>query len=365
MSTMFTVDRKDLRRMHWLERPAEPLAHRQARLRIDRFALTSNNVTYGAFGDAMSYWNFFPTGDATTGCIPVWGFADVVESRAPGVLAGERFYGYYPIAEDVVLQPARVSEAGFMDGTAHRRELHAVYNQYLRTDADPLWRADQEGLIALLRPLFTTSFLIDDFLADNDFFGARSVLVSSASSKTGYGLGYCLAARRGRESAVVTTGLTSAANVAFTKDLRCWDRVVDYADLSSLAADEPAVYVDMSGSAAIRERIHSQWQDRLRYSCAVGGTHWESLGAGKGLAGPRPALFFAPDQVKKRREEWGAAGLSSRLAIAWSGFVDRVSNTELPWLSVKESRGREAVEQSYVALLDGAVPAREGRVLSL
>jgi len=202
-------------------------------------------------------------------------------------------------------------------------------------------------------------------LEDNDFFGARSVMVSSASSKTGYGLGFCLAARRGGESTIVTTGLTSAANFAFTRDLGCWDRVVDYTGLSSVAADEPSVYVDMSGSTTIREQVHRQWQDRLKYSCAVGGTHWESLGSGKGLAGPRPVLFFAPAQVKKRRDEWGAMELTSRLARAWSSFVDQVSNTEQPWLAIKEARGHDAVEHSYIALLDGAVPAREGRVLSL
>lgn len=48
-----------------------PLADGQVRVRIDSFALTSNNITYAAFGDAMSYWRFFPTGDgpgATSPC---------------------------------------------------------------------------------------------------------------------------------------------------------------------------------------------------------------------------------------------------------------------------------------------------------
>ena len=28
-------------------------------VRIDRFALTANNVTYAVMGDALSYWQFF------------------------------------------------------------------------------------------------------------------------------------------------------------------------------------------------------------------------------------------------------------------------------------------------------------------
>ncbi|WP_156497011.1 DUF2855 family protein, partial [Alcanivorax sp. HI0083] len=30
-------------------------------LALDTFALTTNNITYAAFGDAMNYWSFFPT----------------------------------------------------------------------------------------------------------------------------------------------------------------------------------------------------------------------------------------------------------------------------------------------------------------
>ncbi|MEP6738896.1 MAG: DUF2855 family protein [Caldimonas sp.] len=363
MTTTFTVGRDDLRRTQWVESSDPPLAPGQLRLGVDLFALTSNNVTYGAFGEAMNYWDFFPTGDAATGCIPVWGFATVRESRVAGIEPGERFYGYLPMADSVVLEPVRVDAAGFFDGAAHRRELHRVYNQYLRCGTDPLYRAGHEALIALLRPLFMTSFLIDDFLADNAFFGTRSVLVSSASSKTAYGLAFCLAARRGEPGATATVGLTSPGNVDFTRRLGCYGQIVAYADVTTLANDEPAVYVDMSGNAALRSTIHAHWNDRLAYSCSVGGTHWEELGSGKGLAGPRPVLFFAPAQVKKRVGDWGAAGLQQRLASAWAKFIHRVDDPHDPWLRVVSGQGRAAVQDTYVALLDGHVPADEGRIL--
>jgi len=365
MTSTFTVDRKDLRRGHWVEAVAAALEEGQLRMRIDRFALTSNNVTYGAFGEAMNYWNFFPTGDAATGCIPVWGFATVAESRADGVVEGERFYGYWPMADEVVLGPVAVSGRGFADAAPHRSELHAVYNQYVRCSADPLYRADGEELLALLRPLFMTSFLIDDFLADNGFFGARQVLVSSASSKTAYGLGHCLARRRGEAGAATTVGLTSPANVAFTRRLGCYDSVVTYDDVAALPADVTSVYVDMSGNAALRSTIHMHWQDRLAYSCSVGGTHWQELGGGRGLPGPRPTLFFAPAQAKKRADEWGPAVLQARLAEAWHAFVGVVGNREPPWLRVVAGRGRQAVASTYLDLLDGKVPPDEGRILCI
>ena len=62
----------------------------------------------------------------------------------------------------------------------------------------------------LLRPLFITSFMIDDFLHDNDFFGASTVLISSASSKTSYGLAFMLSLRADKRYQVI--GLTSVGN---------------------------------------------------------------------------------------------------------------------------------------------------------
>ena len=47
----------------------------------------------------------------------------------------------------------------------------------------------------LFRPLFTTSFLIDDFLADADYFGGKQVIFSSASAKTAYAAAQLLKAR--------------------------------------------------------------------------------------------------------------------------------------------------------------------------
>jgi len=367
MSQSFIVDRSDLRRTRFVDDGAAtiPLSEGQARLRIDSFALTSNNVTYGAFGDAMHYWDFFPTEVAGHGRIPVWGFADVTESRVDGVAVGERVYGYFPMSTHVVLQPAQVSDSGFFDGATHRRELHAVYNQYTRCRSIPGYDAQREAEIALLRPLFVTSFLIDDFLADNAFFGATQVLLSSASSKTAYGTAFCLALRRGAPDTPKIVGLTSPANVDYTEGLGCYDEVLTYDAVRTLNAGTPTVYVDYSGSAPLRSTIHSHFNDQLKYSCSVGGTHWDELGGGKGLAGPRPILFFAPAQLKKRSADWGAAGLGQRIAAAWTAFMKPVTDPARPWMKVVRGHGAQDVQATYLALLAGTVPAQEGHVLSL
>jgi hypothetical protein len=176
-----------------------------------------------------------------------------------------------------------------------------------------------EDIQALLRPLFITSWLIDDFLADQQFFGASTVLLSSASSKTAYGTAFELAKRPG----IQVVGLTSATNRAFCESLGCYHRVLAYEELEQLPAQPASVYVDFAGSVALRERIHRHLTG-LAYSCAVGASHVQDLGGAGNLPGPRPTMFFAPAQVKKRNADWGAQGLNDRLVQAWQQFSTAV-----------------------------------------
>ncbi|MBE0549932.1 MAG: DUF2855 family protein [Rubrivivax sp.] len=367
------IDRNDLHRTQMApdpDSPAQrPLQPGQARLAIEHFALTANNITYAAFGDAMKYWRFFPALDAAWGCLPVWGFAVVAESSAEGVDLGRRYWGYFPAGTHLVVQPARTTPAGFVDAAAHRQDLAAVYNQYSACDADPTWQPHTEGLQAVLRPLFTTSFLIDDFLADNSFFGARQLLLSSASSKTAYGTAFCLARRRGAPGMPAVIGLTSPGQLDFARSLACYDSVHRYDGVAGLNPELPTVYVDFAGNAALRRAVHQHFGAALVYSSSIGATHWSELGATGGLPGPRPVLFFAPAQIRKRSapppEGWGRDALQQRLGAAWAAFMARVSRADDPWLHIVEKRGAPALQAAYGALLDGRADARTGLMLTL
>ncbi len=356
-STDFLVSRKNLHETKFVETPLA-LQPGQALLKVDRFAFTANNVTYGAFGDMMMYWNFFPAPDGW-GRIPVWGFGDVVESKADGVKVGERVYGYFPMSTHLVVEPTRASPHGFSDGAAHRQKMAAVYNNYTRVAADPGYSTAREAQQALLRPLFATSFLIDDFLADNDFFGAREVVLSSASSKTSLGLAYLL--RENRRGQVTVTGLTSRSNAAFVDRTGYYDRVVIYDGIPASKQDRAAVFVDMAGSGDVRLAVHKHWADNLKYSCAVGATHWDHVGQAGSLPGPRPQMFFAPDRVKKRAQDWGPGGLDKHLATAWTAFNASVDG----WMKIVEGHGRADVERVYRDMVAGKVKPEEGHMLSL
>lgn len=359
--TDFQVLKTDLHQTRFTSTANAPLRGGEVRLSIQRFAFTANNITYAAFGDAMNYWKFFPTLDAAWGSIPVWGFADVCESCCDGVAIGERLYGYYPMASHVTLQPTRVNDHGFYDAAPHRAELHPVYNQYVFSRNDPLYNANNEDIQALLRPLFITSFLIDDFLADNLFFGATTLLLSSASSKTAYGTAFQLAQRSGIE----IIALTSKGNVTFCESLGCYHRVLTYEQLDQIAGDTTCAYIDFAGNADLRRSIHSQFVN-LKYSSSIGGTHVGQLGAkgaGKDLPGVSATLFFAPAQIKKRSADWGAAALRDQLVAAWQAFTAKATQADAPWLVARQHQGADAFEAVFQQVLKGNNDPRIGQIL--
>lgn len=355
----FLVRKADLHEIEVRDAPAPDavkLAAGQVLLAVDSFAFTANNVTYAVFGDIMQYWNFYPAPEGF-GRVPVWGFATVLRSANPAVKEGERVYGYLPMSTHFVVQAGRVSDGSFDDVSAHRQAMSPFYNQYLRTAADPGYDARREAEQMLFRPLFATAFLIDDFLEENDFFGARSLVISSASSKTSIGLAF-QAFRRGRER-VEVVGLTSKRNRAFVEGLGCHHRVVAYEDVRKLPNSTPTVFVDMAGDGDVTSAVHQHFGESLRYSCQVGGTHWDRIAFGVQLPGPAPVLFFAPDRIGKRIADWGAAGFQRRLGEAWASFLPRLEG----WIRVERGSGRETMQRVYLDTLDGRSDPSKGYIV--
>ncbi|MGO4156564.1 DUF2855 family protein [Cupriavidus sp. YAF13] len=330
-------------------------------LKIDRFALTTNNITYAAFGDAMNYWQFFPTGQQEWGHMPVWGFADVVDSKVPGVAAGERFYGYFPIASHIRMQPERVTERGFYDAIEHRRTLTSAYNQYTRVTHDAAYAPELENYQILYRPLFITSFMLADFLEDNRFFGATRLVVSSASSKTAYGTAFCLRDIPG----ISLAAITAQRNRAFVEGLGCYAEVVSYDELETLATDAPTLYVDFSGDEALRARVHHHFGGALVYDCFAGSAQNTGFLRDTGLPGPKPEFYFAPVQIRKRNADWGPEGVNRRFNAAQRAFIDYVKEPANGWLTLIEAQGFGAAQERIASLVAGGSEPKAGYVVRL
>lgn len=363
-STSFVVRRDRPAEHEVTTAPRSALEPGEVELRVDSFGLTANNVSYALRGDTMSYWKFFPEPRAAWGRIPVWGFGTVVRSAVGGVSVGERFYGYFPMASHLVVQPARVDAAGFFDGTAHRRELNAVYNHYLRTTRDPSYHPDTEPQQVVLRPLFGTSFFVADYLREYGFFDAEVAVVSSASSKLACSIAFLLAADARRERRKII-GLTSERNAAFVGRLGLFDRVVQYSEVTALSTARRTVFVDVAGSSAIRSVIHHYLGTGLRHSIVLGSTHHDTqLPAGR-LPGPEPVPFFVPIWIQHRNRQWTPAGVRKRLGEAWRGFLPPMLDPARGWMTIASSTGPAAVAQTYDEVFAGQARPDHGHVLSL
>ncbi|MFN7054539.1 DUF2855 family protein [Hyphomonas sp.] len=351
----FLIRRGNLRETSWTDVIPAPLAEGAARLRVDAFALTSNNVTYAAFGEAMGYWNFFPAADPSWGRVPVWGFATVIESRAAGVEPGTRLYGYLPISEVFDVTPARISAAGFLDGAAHRQGLAAIYNTYIRNDADPSYDPAFEAQQMLFRPLFTTGWMIDDCLMESGAAIPETVVVSSASSKTALALAHCLK-QRGTVEAVA---LTSDANREWVEATGLYARTIPYEDVDQLHARGLAAYVDFVGRPALTADVHHALKDRLVRSLVIGVTDWEASRKPVEAPGPAPEFFFVPTYAAERAKALGADELNARTARALSGFYAASAKYVTP----VEARGPSAIEAAWTRTLDAAIAPDTGLIL--
>jgi hypothetical protein len=347
-----TVSRSNFSETRRLTAALPDLAPGDALLRVEKVGLTANNVTYAVLGDALRYWEFFPT-EPGRGVVPLWGFAEIVESRVDGLETGGRVYGYLPSGSHLLVRPTRPGERGFRDSSEHRAALPALYNNYALTTGDPGYEPGREDLQLLFRPLFWTSFILADWLVDNDVMGAERIVFSSASSKTAYGTAFELQ-RQGRQ----VIGLTSARNVAFTEGLGCYDTVLSYDAVTGLSAEVPTLYVDFAGDPALAERLRTRLH--LVQEVVVGVTHQKVDTGGTGAQAGR-TMFFAPDQMRKRQDEWGQAELGRRFAEAWRSFAPVVEER----IDVVESHGPDALEQIWHEVQSGRADPRTGYVITL
>ena len=124
--SQFQTLKSDLTQSRIVDSNAVSIHDGEIAVRIESYAFTANNVTYGVAGDTIGYWKFFPAennAENKWGCIPMWGFAEITHSKLEGLSVGERLFGYFPAADSLILSPIKVSDQSFSDGKEHRKEL--------------------------------------------------------------------------------------------------------------------------------------------------------------------------------------------------------------------------------------------------
>jgi NADPH:quinone reductase-like Zn-dependent oxidoreductase len=362
MTENTTVKTLEVRKDKWRETrvvesplPAD-LGENEVFIRVDKFAITANNISYAGAGDLLGYWGFFPAEEGW-GRIPAMGWGDVIASAHPNVQVGERVWGFFPFSTHLKIVAGNDKADQFQDVSAHRAEYAPVYARFDRASANPIYDVAREDQDSLLRGLFMTSWLVEDFMRMNASFGADTCLITSASSKTSIALAYCVKKR----GAMTAVGLTSPGNVAFCESLGYYDRVLTYDAVSTLDASQPAVIVDMAGSAAVLSDVHHHYGDNMKHSCQIGATHYEEMGAVDNLPGATPEFFFAPSHIQTRSADLGASQLMMNMGTEYVEF--RAASDR--WLTLDHSCGEAAVEQTYQAVLAGKSEAKSGQIVSM
>ena len=380
----FAVTKKALSRFQFITTRFDPasLGAGEILLDVDKFAFTANNMTYAhAGGPPLNYWHFYDNlcggGENAFGIIPVWGFGTVTHSRNEHVAEGTRHYGYYPMASCVKFNPSKASPPSF---TVTREDpaLAAVYNSYLNTATDPFYAGSAcENSMMVYRPLFLTSFFLDDYCASK-FKSVGQVILTSASSKTAFALAHQL-----KQRGVTVIGLTSARNLGFCESLRLYDSVCDYENISDIQSNETkTVVVDMAGSHDVNLSIDKHFATNIVENVGVGMTHNTVLFGDKSalsehaqvsqdpltpflaprfgrrshrLSQATRTFFFAPAWIEKRIAE--DATIMESAAASYIKFTD--TSDEKNWLVFNTAMPVEGV---YAASESNSVNPNTGLI---
>lgn len=341
------------------------LAEGELLLEIDKFGFSANNVTYAAAGDQLGYWQFFPASDNTDGnwgIIPVWGFANIVQSNAEGVEVGERIFGYFPTGSYLKMQNVAVFNNRLVDGAEHRAKLPAGYNTYRRVNFEPGYDSSMDDYRMLLWPLYITSYCLWDSLQHKHWHGAKQVIVVSASSKTSIGLAYAFSANEATDESTPTSiGLTSAGNRDWVESLGIYDQTISYDALSEIDNSTPSVIVDMSGNTGLLARLAQHLGDNLAFCLNVGLTHWDKAGQDTGIPQEKREFFFAPSHIQMRMKEWGPAEFEKRS----SGFVLQATQQSAQWMQLVNLTGVAALADVYPDVCGGTLAPEKGLVVKI
>jgi Protein of unknown function (DUF2855) len=268
----------------------------------------------------------------------------VIASRSRAVAEGMRVFGLVPMGRHVTVRPAPHA-VGFVDAAAHRAELAPVYNRY-RPVGD-----ERDDAALVMRPLFGTSVVLDVLLSEANFFGAATVVLTSASSKTAFGLAQLL-----RPRPVGSVGLTSAARRPWVEGLGLYDAVLAYGELGHLKAADGAVLVDFAGDRALIRGAQERLGGALRRSLQVGFTHHGAGVDEAPLSGPIPELFFAPTEIARRGRDF---------ALRYTEARRDFTAVAKPALRIAHVTDRDALMRVYRQLLGGHADPAVGYVASL
>jgi hypothetical protein len=193
--------------------------------------------------------------------------------------------------------------------------------------------------------------LLDVVLAEREHHGAETLVLTSASSKTAYGLAHLL-----RERPVRTVGLTSTSRREWVAGLGLYDEVLAYDDLGGLDAAAGAVLVDFTGDPSLLHAVRERLAGALVHAVLVGFTHDREASGAAAPPEPEQEFFFAPAEIARR-----GRGFARQYAEAWPSFAPVAARA----LRIERVTDGDGLLRVYRELLEGRADPAAGFIASL
>lgn len=360
INNIFIVNLQDPKVCDFITTELSMLKPKEILIKIEKFGLTSNNITYAALKDSMPYFKFFPIDEKNPGwgCLPVWGVGKVIQSNFADLAEGTCVYGFFPAANYVTLEVAALTPTGFIVNRPNIAQEYGFYNLYNFTHLDPFYLKDKEDMMAVVRPLFLTGLLIADYLEVNNFMQANTVIISSAASKTSYALALALH----KKQKCKLLGLASAKSKPFAESMNIYDQVITYEEIKNISEDLTAVYIDICGNELVRGQLISKLSDKLKHILSVGMTNWKqgSYGLPKTARNIKSEVFFAPGWTLQRPKD-SAAEFAKELFKGWHA---QMSNVE-KYFQLQNASGKDALRKSFLDFVNSQSKPERAYVFSL
>ncbi len=348
----FWVNKQNLSFSKWQSGALSELQPGEVLFAIERFAFTANNITYALLGERFSYWQFFPTPDPEYGIVPVWGVAKVVASKCDDTAVGERFYGYWPLSQYLVSRTKALQTGLLIEKSEHRKALPISYNLYEKITNQTQQEID---LLCLLKPLYTTAYLLALQTCETYMGNNSQILFSSASSKTSLMTAQEIRTRLNPDSEIKLVGLTSNLNKGFVEDTGYYDQVISYDSLSELDKDTGTCCLDFSGNADLAAQLGDLLKHQLSSFVQIGMTDWQALG--RVNIAVEPTLFFAPTVYQTVSKQVGAAQLQAAID---TGLLNAFK--KMP-INIQEYNVTESMDSVYQNTLAGKARADAGQIM--
>jgi hypothetical protein len=322
MASTFVVNKEKLDQTVFIEKNIPPLQESEVLFEVEKYYLSSSNITYAVTGNKLKYWDFFPQKD-NYGAIPVWAYLRVIKSKNEKIKVGDLYFGLSPMGNHFKVEPGNYAPHGFSDVAQHRSKLLAPYNFYTKIFPEHYKSTEDKDYSLMTRITFPTSFLIKSFLERNLFFGAKQIIITSASSKTALGVAFLLKKYKDKWNTKII-GITSNDNIAFVEASELYDEVISYSNIKVAVPKRDSVILDFNGNADLLSTLHEMLQASLKHISLIGATNWKANKSFKNI--PNCISFAAGEQYQKLVMELGIEKAMQLLMTEMNEFSTSIQN---------------------------------------